>query len=245
VTVQNARPVALVSGRGIGRATVGRLARDGYDVSYCYQKDSDAARTIEDEVTALGVRALARQVDVTDPGLVREWITETESSLGPVEVVVTCAGIVRDGPLVMMKDDDWHDVIEVNLDGTFNVCRAAVFQMMKRRRGCVVNLSSAAGVWGNASQCNYAASKAGIIGFSKALSKEVGRYGIRVNVVAPGFVETDMVSALSEAHRQAAITKIALGRFGEAGEVADAISYLTTARYVTGTVLQVDGGITI
>ncbi|MEV7525586.1 3-oxoacyl-[acyl-carrier-protein] reductase [Streptomyces sp. NPDC091371] len=238
---------ALVSGgsRGIGRAVVLRLARDGYQVAFCYQNHSDAVQSLEKEAAELGVHVVGRQVDVTDAEAVRAWVQDTERELGPLDVVVNSAGIVRDTPLVMMKDEDWKDVVDVNLTGTFHVARAAVFGMMKRKSGCVVNLSSVAGVHGNATQTNYSATKAGIIGFSKALSKEVGRYGIRVNAVAPGFIDTDMVSGLSDAYRENAKKGISLRRFGSPEDVAEAISYLVSAQYVTGTVLEIDGGLSI
>jgi len=241
------RRIALVSGgsRGIGRATVLRLVRDGYDVAFCYQRDAESARAVEKEADELGGRAIARQVDVTSAAAVQEWVIGTEKEVGPVDTVVTSAGIVRDAPLVMMRDEDWDQVLDINLRGTFLVCRAAVFHMMKRKSGSVVNVSSITGVSGNASQGNYAASKAGIIGLSKSLAKEVGRYGIRVNTVAPGFIETDMVSQLSDSYRERMLDQIPLRRFGQAEEVADAIAYLADAGYVTGAVLEVNGGLAI
>lgn len=241
------RRVALVSGgsRGIGRATVLRLVRDGYQVAFCYQRDADAARAVEKEAAALGGRATARQVDVTNAADVQAWVLGVEHDTGPVDTVVTSAGVVRDAPLVMMSDEDWDRVLDTNLRGTFLVCRAAVFHMMKRKSGSVVNVSSIAGVAGNASQGNYSAAKAGIIGLSRSLAKEVGRYGIRVNTVAPGFIETDMLSQLSDGYRSRMLEQTPLRRFGEPEEVADAIAYLAGAGYVTGAVLQVDGGLAI
>lgn len=241
------RRVAVVSGgsRGIGRAVVRRLARGGFDVAFCYQSRSDEAKHLQEQASGAGARVVATQVDVTDAAAVRRWCDETEDCLGPVEVVVTSAGIVRDNPLLLMSDDDWSDVMRVNLDGMYNVCRAAIFGMMKRRRGCVVNISSAAGVYGNPTQSNYSASKAGIIGFTRSLAKEVGRYGIRVNSVAPGFIETDMTAGLTEQVRTRMLGMIALNRFGTAEEVADLVAYLTGAAYITGAVLQIDGGVTI
>ncbi|MFF5128712.1 3-oxoacyl-[acyl-carrier-protein] reductase [Streptomyces syringium] len=241
--------VALVTGgsRGIGRATVLRLAQDGFDVAFCYQSNDEAARELEKQVTGIGVRVLARKADVTDAEAVKALVAETEDLLGPVDVAVTAAGITRDNPLVMMTEDQWHQVLDVNLDGVYNLCRAVVFSMMKRKSGAIVNLSSVAGVYGNATQTNYSASKAGIIGFSRALAKEVGRYGIRVNVVAPGFIDTDMTSVLTGAVKDKALEQVPLGRLGTAEEVADLVGYLASDRagYVTGSVLQIDGGITI
>ncbi len=244
---QSVRRIALVTGgsRGIGRAVVLRLVRSGFDVAFCYQRESAAAAELEKAATELGGRISHRRVNVADAAQVREWVLDTENSFGPIDVVVTSAGIVRDGPLVMMQDKDWHDVIDVNLNGTFNVCRAAVFGMLKRKSGCIVNISSVAGVHGNSTQANYSASKAGIIGFTKALSKEVGRYAIRVNAVAPGFIETDMVAGIPDGLRSKALAGVALGRLGQPEEVADAVAYLVTAEYVTGSVLQIDGGLSI
>ena len=155
------------------------------------------------------------------------------------------AGTIRDNPLVLMSDEDWHTVLNTNLNGVYHVCKAAVFPMMKRRAGRIVNVSSAAGVYGNASQCNYSAAKAGIIGFSKALAKEVARYGIGVNVVAPGYIDTDMVAGLTAKARERALAAVPAGRMGTAEEVADLVGYLAAAEssYVTGAVLQIDGAI--
>lgn len=246
---ENESRVALVSGgsRGIGRATVLRLARDGFDVAFCYQSNDAAAIELEKEAGETGVRVLSRKVDVRDMASVRALVSETEQTLGPIDVAVTAAGITRDNPLVMMKDEDWHQVLDVNLDGTYNVCRSVVFTMMKRKAGVIINLSSVAGVHGNATQTNYAASKAGIIGLSRSLAKEVGRFGIRCNVVAPGFIDTDMTSVLSGQVKDKALEAVPLGRLGRADEVADMVSYLASDRaaYVTGAVFQIDGGITI
>ena len=241
--------IALVSGgsRGIGAATVLRLAEDGWDIGFCYRSDEQAARRVEKAAGEHGVRVLAVRADVADAAESKEFVARVEDELGPVTAAVSCAGITRDRPLALMEDADWHQVLDTNLDGVFHLCRAAVFSMMKRRTGSVVTLSSVSGVYGNASQVNYAASKAGIIGFTKSLAKEVGRYGIRANSVAPGMIDTDMTADLPEKVRARMLASVALRRFGTAEEVADLVAFLVSERaaYVTGSVLEVHGGISL
>ncbi|MBV9445465.1 MAG: 3-oxoacyl-ACP reductase FabG [Streptosporangiaceae bacterium] len=243
------RPVALVTGgsRGIGQAVVTRLARSGYDVGFCFRTSREAAEVTVKAARAAGACAKAWQVDVADMSAVQAFASAAEDELGPVSAVVTAAGIIRDGPLALMADEDWQAVVRTNLDGTYNACRAVIRRMMRRRQGCVVTISSVAGVAGTAMQANYAASKAGIIGFTKAMAKEVGSYGVRANVVAPGFIHTDMTGALSAQFRSEMTGRIALGRFGSAGEVSDVVAFLVSeeAAYITGQVIQVDGGIAL
>jgi 3-oxoacyl-[acyl-carrier protein] reductase len=241
--------VALVSGgsRGIGSAVVQRLAQDGFDVSFCYRSDSAAAEVLAKEVAASGVRALTARADVTDANAVNEWLARTKGELGPIDVVVTSAGITRDKPLALMETEDWSQVLRTNLDGVFNVCRPVVFDMMKRRAGTLVTLSSVSGVYGNPTQTNYSASKSGVIGFTRALAKEVGRFGIRANAVAPGMIDTDMLAELAAPARAKLLDAIPLRRFGRADEVADLVSFLVSDRaaYITGSVVEVTGGLVV
>lgn len=241
--------VALVTGgsRGIGRAVAARLARDGFDVAICYRSDDAAAEQVEKEIRSVGRRALIRKVDVADRIGVRAFVAETEAELGPVSAVVTSAGITRDRPMALMSDDEWDSVLRTNLDGTYNLLRSVVRAMIRRRAGTVVTLASVAGVMGNAGQTNYSASKAGIIGLTQALAKEFGRYGVRANAVAPGFIDTEMVASVPEAMATEAIKRIPLGRFGTPEEVAALVSYLVSsqAEYITGQVLRIDGGMAL
>jgi len=241
--------VAVVSGgsRGIGAATVLRLAQEGWDVSFCYRSDGLAALEVEKSAAEQGVRVMSSCVDVASALEVKEWLDRTEDELGAVEAAVACAGVVRDRPLALMSEADWHQVMGTNLDGVFHLCRAVTSAMVKRRVGMIVTVSSVSGVCGSAGQVNYAASKAGVIGFTKALAKEVGRYGVRANVVAPGLIETDMTAELTEKARTLLLNAVSMSRFGTAGEVADAVAFLVSDRaaYVTGSVLEVHGGISL
>jgi 3-oxoacyl-[acyl-carrier protein] reductase len=229
---------ALVTGgsRGIGRAIAAELANAGAKVVVGYRSGAEEAEGVASEIGGKAVQA-----DVSDPDEAKRLVDEA----GEVDVLVNNAGVTRDGLLVRMPDDDWRAVLDTNLGGTFNTCRAASRGMMKRRSGAIVNVSSVVGVHGNPGQTNYAASKAGIIGFTKALARELGSRGVRANVVAPGYISTRLTNELPDELRQTMLANTPLGRFGEPEDVAGAVRFLCSdaAAFVTGEVLLVDGGL--
>ncbi|MFM2314706.1 MAG: 3-oxoacyl-[acyl-carrier-protein] reductase [Cyanobacteriota bacterium] len=240
---------ALVTGasRGIGKSIVLKLAQDGFDIVFCYRQAGTSAQQVKDEIEKLGRRVYMQQCDICNFNDTQNFIKIAEEKLGPLKVIVNNAGIIKDQPLVLMNQKNWQDVIDTNLNGVFNICRAAVFNLIKRKDGCIINISSVAGVYGNPSQTNYSASKAGVNIFSKTLAKEVGSYGIRVNVVAPGFINTDMTEGVNSKMLDKVMSSIPLNRVGEADEVAELVSFLASdrAKYITGQIIQIDGGIVL
>jgi 3-oxoacyl-[acyl-carrier protein] reductase len=241
------RKCAVVTGasRGIGRGIALELARRGMDVVINYNSGAEAANTLVSEIESMGARALAVQADVSDFEAAGRLIKEAEETFGRVDVLINNAGITRDGLLMRMKEEDFDRVIEVNLKSAFNCMRHVVRGMGQRRYGRIVSLSSVAGVVGNAGQANYSASKAGIIGLTKAAARELARRGITVNAVAPGFIDTDMTAAMPEAAKTAVLDTVPMQRGGRVEDVAKAVAFLASddAAYITGQVLSVDGGL--
>jgi 3-oxoacyl-[acyl-carrier protein] reductase len=240
--------VALVTGasRGIGAVVARYLASCGAAVAVNYAGSAQAAEEVVSSIVADGGQAVALQADVSDSASAVSLVERTIESLGGLDIVVNNAGITRDGLVVRMSDEDWSAVIGTNLTGVFNVTRAVSRHMMKQRGGSIVNITSVIGLVGNAGQANYAAAKAGVIGLTKSVAKELAPRGVRVNAVAPGFIQTDMTEALPESVREHAKAQIALGRFGSTQDVANAVAYLASddAGYVTGQTLAIDGGMT-
>ncbi len=241
--------VALVTGgsRGIGRAVAQLLATQGHRVAVNYAANEVAADAAVGAIAAAGGKAIAVQADVGDPDSVTAMFAMVGERLGSVEILVNNAGITRDALVLRMGVEAWDEVIETNLRSVYLVSKAALRGMLRARWGRIVSISSVSGVAGNPGQANYAASKAGIIGFTKSVAREVGSRGITVNAVAPGFIETDMTNALGDEITTAARERIALGRLGQPEEVAAAVGYLASddASYVTGHTLVVDGGIAL
>ncbi len=243
---------AIVTGssRGIGAAIAQKLAEQGYNVCLNCSRESglDHLRQVAADLEErFGVRAVCCAANVAVPEEAQRLIDTCVEELGSVDVLVNNAGITKDGLAVRMKDEDFDAVISVNLKGTFNCCKAAAAKMMKQRFGRIVNMSSVVGVAGNAGQVNYAASKAGVIGITKSLAKELAARNITVNAVAPGFIATDMTDALSDAQKGAISERIAAKRFGEAEEVAALVGFLASeqAAYITGQVICIDGGMAL
>lgn len=240
--------VAIVTGasRGIGAGVAKHLAACGARVIVNYSGSQSAAEAVVVDITAAGGLATAQQTNVCDSAACIDLVDSTVAEHGALDILVNNAGITRDGLLVRMSDDDWAAVIDTNLTGVFSMTRAAAKHMMKARAGSIVNVASVVGLVGNAGQANYAAAKAGVIGLTKSVAKELASRGVRVNAVAPGFIDTDMTAELSDAVRESTLGFIAMKRFGSTDDVATAIAFLASdeAAYITGQTLAVDGGMT-
>jgi 3-oxoacyl-[acyl-carrier protein] reductase len=241
--------IALVTGgsRGIGAAICAELGAAGATVVVNYVRDEPAAAEVCERVRAAGGSAEAVQGDVSSAEGAAALVSHVESDIGAIDVLVNNAGITRDDLIMRLSEEDWRTVIDTNLGGAFFTCRALSRPMLKRRSGAIVNISSIVGVHGNAGQTNYAASKAGLIGLTKSLAKELGGRGIRVNAIAPGYIATELTDALPDEARDAILGNTPLGRLGEPADVARAVRFLVSdaAGFITGDVLAVDGGLGI
>lgn len=240
---------ALVTGasRGIGRAIALQLAAEGAKVAINFAGNTAKAEEVKAAIESQGGEALLVQADVASAEAVDEMVKKVVDAWGKIDILVNNAGITRDGLLMRMKDADFDDVISTNLKGVYNCTKAVSKLMIKQRSGRIVNMASIVGITGNAGQTNYAAAKAGIIGFSKSAAKEFAARGITVNVVAPGFIETDMTAVLSDNLKEAMLKDIPLGRIGKPEDIAQAVNFLVSdeAAYITGQVLRVDGGMSM
>lgn len=238
--------VALVtgSGRGIGKAVALALAKDGFDVAVNYNGSEKNANQVCEEIKSMGRKAIAVKADVSDFAQVEHMVNDVVKEFGRIDVLVNNSGITKDTLVLRMSEKDFEDVVNVNLKGTFNATKAVFKIMMKQKCGSIINMSSVIGLVGNIGQANYAASKAGIIGLTKSTAKEFAQRNIRVNAVAPGFIQTEMTDVLSENVKENILNNIPLKAFGQVDDVANLVCFLASekSKYITGQVINVDGG---
>jgi len=241
---ENQVAVVTGAGRGIGHAIAVRLANEGARVASVSRTEANAQKTADEINASRADAAKAYAVDVADQTAVQEAAAKIFADFGRVDILVNNAGVTRDGLSMRMSMEDWDTVLNTNLKGAFNFTQAVMRPMIKQRSGLIINISSIAGLTGNAGQANYSASKAGLIGLTKTLARELASRGITVNAVAPGLIETDMTTVLSDEIRQSILQKVPLGKLGEPDDIAGAVAYLASpeAKYITGQVLTVDGG---
>ncbi len=247
MTLNNKTAIISGASRGIGRAVAVELAGEGVNISFNYLKSSNDALALEKEINDLGVKVKSFQVDIKDYRAVKSWVDDTKELFGGIDIIINNAGVIKDKALALMEPDDWHDVINTNLGGTFNLTRAAIIGLIKQKGGAIINISSVSGIVGIPRQTNYSASKAGIIGFTKSLAREVASYNIRVNAVAPGFIETDILKELKEDYKDQIVKQIPLSRLGKPEEVAKIVKFLVSedAGYITGQTFVIDGGLSM
>ncbi|NLY84836.1 MAG: 3-oxoacyl-[acyl-carrier-protein] reductase [Tissierellia bacterium] len=241
-----ANKVALITGgsRGIGKEIALELARNGANVAITFVSNEVKAQEVIDEIGTLGIKAIAIKADVSKEEEVQQMIKKVEEEFESVDILVNNAGVTKDNLLIRMKEEEWDQVMNVNLKGTFLCTKAVSRMMMKKRYGKIINITSVVGITGNVGQGNYSASKAGVIGFTKSMARELASRGIRVNAVAPGFIETDMTDVLKEDIKEAMLKSIPLGNFGKPKDIANAVAFLASPKsdYITGQVINVNGG---
>lgn len=241
--------ISLVTGgtRGIGREVALALAKEGSDVAISYTSNEELALNIVEEIKNLGVNSIAVEANVANNDDVVNMIKTVEEKLGTIDILVNNAGITKDNILIKMSEEDWDSVLDVNLKGVFLCSKAVARAMMKKRYGKIINISSVVGINGNPGQSNYSASKAGVIGFTKSIAKELASRGIRINAIAPGFIETDMTNALKDEIKNEMMKNIPLNSFGQPRDIAHLVLFLASEKsdYITGEVIKVDGGMGI
>jgi 3-oxoacyl-[acyl-carrier protein] reductase len=247
--LENKRMLITGGSRGIGAGVVRAAMAEGADVAFIFHQNAELAKDLAQEMAARhsGRRCLPFQCDIADTAGTRETVKAAVAELGGIDVVVNNAGVTRDAALARMRREQWDEVIATNLGSMFTVTQPLLLQLVKQRSGSIINMTSFAGVFGASAQTNYAASKGGIIAFTKALAKEVAEYGVRVNAIAPGFIETEMMFVMTEERVKYTRSQIGLGRFGTVEDVAHLVCFLASDRasYITGQVIQIDGGLVL